>query len=137
MRRLRSVAAPLGTLVAGLLVGFVLAAFLAPLIGSVSILGGTPEPPEARAYVVGLMENNPRSLAALRGGDLVSRALEIQTAGAAAANIEPTSLTYLGGGSAGRTSVHIYAVGLRSSEGEEQLLTIAVTVAGGKVVRIE
>ena len=54
-----------------------------------------------------------------------------------ASTIQPLSLTYIGGATAGGYSVHIYAVDLRNAQGVDQFFPLALTVSGGKVVRSE
>jgi hypothetical protein len=46
-------------------------------------------------------------------------------------------VTYLGGSSSGRISVHIYAVEIQASGGQYQFFPLALTIVGGKVVRVE
>ncbi len=139
MQPLRVLRAALATLLAGVLGGFVLAALIGPAVASGPLFGGTGESPEARAYMLGLLERNPDVLTALRPKrDIVSRAREIQRSRQQAGGaVRPSSLTYLGGGGAGPSTVHIYAVGVRSPTGEERLIPFALTLVGGKVVRIE
>jgi hypothetical protein len=43
----------------------------------------------------------------------------------------------LGGSSSGRLSVHIYAVEIQAGSGQYQFFPLALTIVGGKVVRVE
>ena len=128
----------LSTLVVGALIGYVLSAFLGPVIGRMPLISGSGESAEARAYIMGMVQRDADALAGLRPRrDVVSRAIELQRASQQGqATVEPTSLTYMGGGTAGPMSVHIYAVGIRT-QGQEQLVPFTLTMIGGKVVRIE
>ncbi|MDQ3871237.1 MAG: hypothetical protein M3301_06445 [Chloroflexota bacterium] len=139
MHRLRVLRAAVATLLVGILAGYVLAALVGPVVGSGPLFGGTGESPEARTYMLGLLERNQDVLTALRPKrDVVSRAVEIQRSRQqGSSSVRPTSLTYLGGGGAGPANVHLYAVGVRAPDGEERLIPFALTVVGGKVVRIE
>jgi hypothetical protein len=70
--------------------------------------------------------------------DIAQRAMELQGAQQSRnTNVQPLSLTYLGGGSMGSLSVHIYALGLRSASGVDEFLPVALTVVGGKVLRAQ
>ena len=135
---LRRARAPVGTLLAGALGGFIVASLVGQFLTGAPILGGTGEPPEARAYVVGLLQKDVSSLLALRPRrDVVSRAQQIQGAEGTQSSLTPVSLTYLGGGTYGETTVALYAVGARLTDGREGLLPFTVTLIDGKVVRIE
>ncbi len=120
----------------GALFGYVLAALGGTFLGGTSLLGATGESPEARQYMLALLQRDPDSLAALRPNrDVASRALEIQTS--KQGQSRPISLTYLGGKTVGRYSIHIYAVELQAQGGASQFFPLALTLVGGKVVRIE
>jgi hypothetical protein len=138
MRVLRALRPALGTLLVGSLVGYVTAAFVGTLLLGSSFLGGTGEPPESRAYMLGLVQADPEILSELRPKrDVVSRAVELQTTQRTSGTFTPSSLTFLGGSSAGPLSVEIYVVGIRSIDGVERLIPFTLTLAGNKVVRIE
>lgn len=139
MQLLRLLRAAVATLLGGALVGYVLAALVGPVITSAPLVGGTGESPEARTYMMGLLQRNPDVLTALRPRrDIVSRAVEIQRSREQPSGpVNLTSLTYLGGGGSGSSTVHIYAAGVRGATGEERLIPFALTLVGGKVVRIE
>jgi hypothetical protein len=138
MRSLR----PLTPFAALLFVGALFGWLVTGVVGSFvqdKALFGSGESAEARDYMIGLLERNPDSIAALRPhGDVVQRAIEFQSAEQSKqTSMKPLSLTYLGGGTMGRISVHIYAVGMRASNGRDQFFPLALTLVGGKVVRSE
>jgi hypothetical protein len=129
-----------GTLLVGVLAGFVVAAGVGVFVRDSGLLGASKESPIARAYMLGLLQRDPGSITGIRPNQSISqRAAELQGAenSRTTSSIQPLSLTYLGGGGAGGYSVHIYAVGLRTSEGQNQFFPLALTVAGGRVIRSE
>ena len=138
---LRRARAPVGTLLGGALGGFILASLLGQFLAGAPILGGTGEPPEARAYISGILARDTETLLALvPRRDIVSRAEQIQAGRAAQSappNFSVTSLTYLGGASYGGTGVHVYTVGLHRADGLEGQLPVILTVIDGKIVRLE
>jgi hypothetical protein len=138
LRPFRRLTPLLATLVAGGLVGFVLAGILAPILGRVPLFNGTGESAEARAYVERVLERDVDALIALRPRrDVVSRAQELQSAAQQNVELKPLSVTYMGGAGAGPTNVHIYAIGVQFPSGEQRLVPFTITVVGGKVVRVE
>lgn len=130
----------LGTILVGMFLGFVLSAFVGVFVQDSGLFGTSGESPVARAYMLGLLQRDPNSIVGIRPNQSVAqRASELQGAQTSRSNsaIQPLSLTYLGGATVGSYSVHIYAVGLRSSSGADQFFPLALTVSGGKVVRSE
>jgi hypothetical protein len=129
-----------GTVLVGALIGFFIASAVGIVIQDNGFFGGNGESPVARAYMLGLLQRDPNSMANVRPQQgIASRAAELQGAASSrsTASIQPLSMTYLGGMSMGQISVHIYAVGLRSASGVDQFFPLALTVAGGKVIRSE
>src|SRR6058998_274695 len=96
----RLITGSVGTLLVGMLAGFVLASAAGVVVQDSGLFGASGESPIARAYMLGLIQRDPNSIV-------------------------------------GTYSVHIYAVGLRSSQGVDQFFPLALTVSGGKVVRSE
>jgi hypothetical protein len=130
----------LGTLLVGMLAGFVIAAAISVIVQDSGMFGASGESPIARAYMLGLLQRDPSSMAGIRPNQSISRrAAELQGADTSrtSTSIQPLSLTYIGGAGAGSYSVHIYAVGLRSSQGVNEFFSLALTVSGGKVIRSE
>jgi hypothetical protein len=126
----------------GILIGYVGTAFAGTLVADSGLLpGSTGEQPAARQYVVKMLQHETDSLAQLRPQqDVISRALEQQNAESQrqqTASAKPMSVTYLGGASSGRFSVQIYAVEVRGANGRTQFFPLALTLAGGKVVRVD
>lgn len=138
MGRLHTLRPLVATLFIGAFAGYVLAALVGTVLQDNGLLG-SGESAQARAYMIGLLERDPDSVTALRPkGDIVQRATEIQTAEQSrSSTMKPLTLTYLGGGTVGRISVHIYAVAMRASNGRDQFFPLALTIIGGKVVRSE
>jgi hypothetical protein len=125
-------------LLVGGLVGYVGTAFTTTLVADSGILGGGGESNDAHKYMIALLQRESDSLARLRPTrDVVSRALEQQNASQQTQDVKPLTVTYLGGVSSGRISVHIYAVEIQAGSGQYQFFPIALTVVGGKVVRVE
>ena len=130
----------MGTLLVGMLAGFVIASAIGVFVQDSGLFGSSGESPIARAYMLGLLQRDPSSIAGIRPNQSISqRATELQGANTSrtTSSIQPLSLTYLGGSSMGGYSVHIYAVGLRNSQGVDQFFPLALTVSGGKVIRSE
>ena len=136
----RLIAGSVGTLLVGLLTGFVLASAAGVAIQDSGFFGASGESPIARAYMLGLLQRDPNSIVGIRPNQSIAqRAAELQGAdnSRTTSSIQPLSLTYIGGATVGSYSVHIYAVGLRNSQGVDQFFPLALTVSGGKVVRSE
>lgn len=128
----------LAMLIVGGLVGYVGTAFTTTLVVDSGILGGGGESSDAHKYMIALLQRESESLSRLRPAqDVVSRALEQQNVSQQSSQVKPLSVTYLGGGSSGRLSVHIYAVELQATGGQYQFFPLALTIVGGKVVRVE
>jgi hypothetical protein len=129
-----------GTLLVGVLAGFIVASGIGVFVRDSGLLGASRESPIARAYMLGLLQRDPGAISGIRPNQSISqRAAELQGAenSRTTSSMQPLSLTYLGGGGTGGYSVHIYAVGLRTSDGEDQFFPLALTVAGGRVIRSE
>jgi hypothetical protein len=125
-------------LLVGGLVGYVGTAFTTTMVADSGILGGGGESNDAHKYMMALLQRESESLSQLRPArDVISRALEQQNASQQSTEVKPLSLTYLGGGSSGRISVHIYAVEIQAGSGQYQFFPLALTIVGGKVVRVE
>ena len=138
MKRLAGFRGPLATLLVGALLGYVVAAVATPFFQESPLFGGTGESKQARAYMVGVLQSDPEALVALRPArDVASRAIELQGSGGGLGQWKAKSLTYLGGGSLGRFSVHIYTVELRNATGVSRFFPLALTLVNGKVVRTQ
>jgi hypothetical protein len=136
----RLIAGSAGTLLVGLLTGFVLASAVGVVVQDIGLFGASGESPIARAYMLGLLQRDPNAIVGIRPNQgIAQRAAELQGADSSrtTASIQPLSLTYIGGATVGTYSVHIYAVGIRSSQGVDQFFPLALTVYDGKVQRSE
>lgn len=128
----------LAMLIVGGLMGYAGTAFSTTLVADSGILGGGGESSDAHKYVMALLQRESESLSQLQPAqDVVSRALQQQSASQRTTDTKPLSVTYLGGGSSGRVSVHIYAVEIQATGGQYQFFPLALTIVGGKVVRVE
>jgi hypothetical protein len=128
----------LAMLLVGGLIGYAGTGFTTTLVADSGILGGGGESSDAHKYVMALLQRESESLAQLQPSrDVVSRALQQQSVSQQTTSAKPLSVTYLGGSSSGRISVHIYAVELQATGGQYQFFPLALTVVGGKVVRVE
>lgn len=136
----RLIAGSVGTVLVGILAGFVAASAVGVFAQDSGLFGGNGESSVARTYMLGLLQRDPSSIAGIRPNQSIAqRAAELAGAetNRQTASITPLSLTYIGGAAAGSFSIHIYAVGMRSASGADQFFPLALTVAGGKVVRSE
>ena len=125
-------------LLVGGLMGYAGTAFGTTMVADSGILGGGGESGDAHKYMMALLKREADSLSQLRpAADVVSRALDQQNATQSAQDVKPLSVTYLGGSSSGRLSVHIYAVEIQAGSGQYQFFPLALTIVGGKVVRVE
>ena len=128
----------LAMLLVGGLVGYAATGFTTTIVADSGILGGGGESSDAHKYVMALLQRESESLAQLQPSrDVVSRALQQQSVSQQPTSAKPLTVTYLGGSSSGRISVHIYAVELQATGGQYQFFPLALTVVGGKVVRVE
>jgi len=128
----------LAMLLVGGLVGYAGTGFTTTVVADSGILGGGGESSDAHKYVMALLLRESESLAQLQPSrDVVSRALQQQSVSQQSTSAKPLSVTYLGGSSSGRISVHIYAVELQATGGQYQFFPLALTIVGGKVVRVE
>src|SRR2546428_13078493 len=123
-----------------MLAGYVIAAAAGVFIQDSGLFGASGESPVARTYMLGLLQRDPNSIVGIRPNQSIAqRAAGLQGAdnSRATSTIQPLALTYIGGATVGSYSVHIYAVGLRNSQGVDQFFPLALTVSGGKVIRSE
>lgn len=128
----------LAMLLVGGLIGYAGTGFTTTLVADSGILGGGGESSDAHKYVMALVQRESESLAQLQPSrDVVARALQQQSVSQQSTSAKPLSVTYLGGSSSGRISVHIYAVELQATGGQYQFFPLALTIVGGKVVRVE
>jgi len=125
-------------LLVGGLVGYAVTGFTTTVVADSGIMGGGGESSDAHKYVMALLQRESESLAQLQPSrDVVSRALQQQSVSQQSTSAKPLSVTYRGGSSSGRISVHIYAVELQATGGQYQFFPLALTIVGGKVVRVE
>jgi hypothetical protein len=123
--------------VLGLLTSFVVTALGSGLAEEKAVFG-VHESASARQYMISLLQQEPQSLIALTPKtDVVSRAMQFRQSDQAAGQIQPQSLTYLGGRTSGALAVHIYAIEIRAGTGQRQFFPLALTLLSGKVVRRE
>ena len=123
-----------------MLAGYVIAAAAGVFIQDSGLFGASGESPVARTYMLGVLQRDPNSIVGIRPNQSIAqRAAELQAADSSrtTAQIQPLSLTYIGGATVGVYSVHIYAVGIRNAQGVDQFFPLALTVYGGKVQRSE
>ena len=123
-----------------MLAGYVIAAAAGVFIQDSGLFGASGESPVARTYMLGLLQRDPNSIVGIRPNQSIAqRASELQAADSSrtTGQIQPLSLTYIGGATVGVYSVHIYAVGIRNAQGVDQFFPLALTVYGGKVQRSE
>jgi hypothetical protein len=125
----------IGVVSVGLVLGYILTAFVITVVSDQGWFATSGESPQARAYMVALLQREAENVAALRPQqDIVSQAMAQQAAQQSTQSAKPLSLTYLGGASQGGFSIQIYAVEVRASDGTQQLFPLALTLLGGKVV---
>ncbi len=127
----------LATALLGALLGYVVTGFGGPMLQEFPFFGSR-EAPEAHRYIIGMLQNEPETLAVLSPrADLVSRSLQFQQSKLAQGQWQPLSLTYLGGRTVGGLGIHMYAIEIRGAQGQEQFVPFALTLANGKIIRRE
>ena len=125
----------LAILLAGALVGFVMAAVTAPLWSS-SVAGGGSEAPQARQFMLASLKQDPEALASVtESKDVAQKAARLLSI-EQQQQVNPLSLTFLGGASEGRFQVDVYAVEMRVG-GNTVFWPFALTLLNGKVVLVE
>ena len=125
------------TVMAGLLIGYVVATIATILIGQSRLFGSSGESPEARAFVLAAVAGDTEAMQALAPpGSLADRALALKQSRTNGSSAIVDSLTYLGGGAQGPLRVHVYVLRVHLADGTEQLWPMSLTVLGGRVVRI-
>ena len=125
-------------LLVGGLIGYVGTAFTTTIVADSGILSGGGESAVAHKYVIAMLQRQSESLSALSpSSDVVSRALAQQNLSQQRQDVKPLTVTYLGGASSGRISVAIYAVELQADDGQYQFGSFAITIVGGRVLRVE
>ena len=130
------VRAAIGTILVGGLIGYVGSAATGSFIADQGWIATSGESREARAYMLALLQNEADRLTQLGPQqDVVSQALAQQNSQHSAQQAKPLSLTYVGGSTAGRLSVQIYAIEVRANDGSVQLFPLALTLLGGRVIQ--
>lgn len=125
----------MGVALVGVVVGFAIASAASVFVSDQGWFASSGESAQARSYMVGLLQRDNEQLSQLRPKqDVVSQALAEQAAQQSTQQARPLSLTYLGGGSQGPMSVHIYAVEVRANDGTDHLFSLALTLLGGRVI---
>src|SRR5712692_3262430 len=125
-------------LIIGGLVGYVGTAFTTTLVADSGLMSGGGEPSVAHKYLIAMLQRQSESLSQLSpSSDVVSRALAQQNLSQQRQDVKPLTVTYLGGASSGRISVAIYAVELQAEDGQYQFGSFAITIVGGRVLRVE
>ncbi len=125
-------------LIIGGLVGYVGTAFTTTLVADSGLMSGGGESNVAHKYVIAMLQRQSESISALSpSSDVVSRALAQQNLSQQRQDVKPLTVTYLGGASSGRISVAIYAVELQADDGQYQFGSFAITIVGGRVLRVE
>ncbi len=125
-------------LIIGGLVGYVGTAFTTTLVADSGLMSGGGESNVAHKYVIAMLQRQSESISALSpSSDVVSRALAQQNLSQQRQDVKPLTVTYLGGASSGRISVAIYAVELQAEDGQYQFGSFAITIVGGRVLRVE
>ena len=124
-------------LLVGGLMGYAGTGFITTMVAGSGILGGGGEPSDAHKCVIAIVQRDPESARLCSTNPAVQRAIQQQSASQQAMDAKPLSLTYLGSGSTGKVSVHIYAVEIQASGGQYQFFPLALTIIGGRVVQVD
>ncbi len=131
----RSLRTSVGVVLVGAVLGFAISAAVSTMVSDAGWFSSSGESPQARDYMVALLQRESDRLSQLRPQqDVVSQALSEQAAQQSQQQVKPLSLTYLGGGSQGGFNVSIYAVEVQANDGSDHVFSVALTLMGGKVI---
>src|ERR1700687_177758 len=111
--------------------------FITTVVADSGVLGGGGESSPAHKCVIAIIQRDSASTRLCSQSPLVQRALQQQNVSQQVTDAKPLTLTYLGSGSTGRVSVHIYAVEIQAGGGHYQFFPLALTIVGGRVVRVD
>lgn len=138
MRRTSGLGSFVGTVLSGVLVGFVLAAFVGSFVSGLASGGRPAEPASARTFITSLLKQDTQGIANSRPSEgIVARARRVQSQ-AGTQQWQPLALSYVGGGEQADVGIYMYVAKVRSSDGSQtQSVPFALTIAGGKVVRVQ
>lgn len=132
MRALRDA---LAIVVSGAFIGFVLTSLTAPLWNP-SLAGAGSEAPQARAYMLASLKQDPEALSAVTASKDVAQKAQRLLSAEQQTQVNPLSLTFLGGASEGRLHVDVYAVEMRVG-GNTVFWPFSLTLLNGRVVLVE
>jgi hypothetical protein len=121
------------TLLAGALVGAAVAVFVTELVPPSS--SASTESPAARTFMTAVYQKDADAQDALLiDGPPASRALLLQRIATVVLSGTPTSLTYLGGSTAGGVAVDMYALEITLPDGSHRLVPFRLLSSGGRVL---
>lgn len=137
LRRLvRFIASLAATLVAGGVLGYVVTAFLSPVLPGPVQPGNRHEFQYTRDYVVAVIERDAATANALQmPQNPASRAMTYQRF-EEALTLEPRTLTYLGGATAGQLGAYAYVLGVEAPGDTLHLVPFELTTVGSKVADV-
>jgi hypothetical protein len=121
------------TLLAGALVGAAFAVIITELIPPST--SASTESPAARTFMAAVYQKDADAQDALLiDGPPASRALLLQRIATVVLSGTPTSLTYLGGSTAGGVAVDMYALEITLPDGSHRLVPFRLLSSGGRVL---
>ncbi|MFL5756316.1 MAG: hypothetical protein ACJ77N_08430 [Chloroflexota bacterium] len=133
-RALWSLAAPV---LLGALVAFVAIAFVSPMLPGQTQPGNRQEPPETRAYLLAVMNNDAPTINRLQlPQNVVDRAV-IRKQLSNALKMKADTLTFLGGSQVGQVGAWSYVLGVTGPDGQPRLVPVLVTTVGDKIAALQ
>jgi hypothetical protein len=133
MARLRRLAVVPSTLLVGLLVGFVVTAFVMPLLPGDTQPGNRQEPPETRGYINALLNRDGATINKLQlPRNVVNRASVLKQFEEALA-LPGKTLTFLGGSRVGPIGQFGYVLTVDAGQGTSRAIPILLTTVDNKI----
>lgn len=122
-----------GTIVAGALLGYVLMAFVSPLLPGPTQPGDRHELAVTRDYILAFIRRDAATVNALELPKNPADRAVVRKSFNQALNLEPETLTYLGGMRAGPIGAYVYVLGVKSPQDTLHLVPIVLTTVDTKI----
>ena len=134
MKRLRPLFAVVGTIAAGALAGYVVAAFVSPLLPGPTQPGDRHEQAYTREFVLAFLEQDAETVNRLLVPRNAADRAVIRKAYEEASGLAPMTLTYLGGSANQVMGSYVYVLGVEADDGSTDLLPFTLITTGSKIM---
>jgi hypothetical protein len=130
--RLRPLAKAASTAATGAAVGLVATALITPLLPGASLPGNRHEPPETRGWILATLRGDADAINRLElPRNVAGRAARLQALDAP--NLQPHTLTYLGGTRTGQLGQFGYVLTISRPDGSFDSMPLLLTTLGDRV----